>query len=201
MLKLYSNQGSGNCYKVRLLLEMLGHPFEVVETDVLAGATQTPEFLALNPVGKVPTLVLGPDQVMSESNAILLYFADETQYLPMDIWDRGMCWKWLFWEQYSHEPYIAVARFIMHYLGKTVDEEPRLTELWKKGHVALKVMEDHLAKEEFFAGHRFSIADIALYAYTHVADQGGFDLSPYPHIRSWLDRVASQPRYKSITEI
>ena len=200
-LTLYSNQGSGNCYKVRLLMHQLGHALTIKEMDVVGGECQKPDFLAINPVGKVPTLVLDEGVVLSESNAIMLHFADETQYMPMDHLDKTLCYQWLFWEQYSHETAIAVARYSMHYLGNTEKDDPRLPQLWEKGYTALKVMENHLKDKEFFVADRYSIADIALFAYTHVADQGGFDLTDYPHIRAWLDRVKAQPLYASMDDI
>jgi glutathione S-transferase len=201
MLTLYSNQGSGNCYKVRLLMHQLGHELNIIETDVVAGDTQTEAFLKVNPVGKVPTLTLDEGMVLTESNAIMLHFADETQYMPMDNFDKSLTYQWLFWEQYSHEPAIAVARYSMHYLGNKLEDDPRLPQLWQKGYVALNVMENHLKDKTFFVGERYSIADIALFAYTHVADQGGFDLKDYPNVRNWLQRVKDQPRFAPMSEI
>jgi len=201
MLTLYSNQGSGNCYKVRLLMHQLGHDLKIVETDVVAGETQTDAFLKVNPAGKVPTLVLDDGMVLSESNAILLHFADETQYMPMDHWDKSLIFQWLFWEQYSHEPAIAVARYSMHYLGQTEENDPRLPQLWQKGYGALKVMEDHLKDKTFFVAERYSIADIALYAYTHVAHEGGFNLDDYPNVRAWIERIKTQNRFAPMSEI
>lgn len=201
MLTLYSNQGSGNCYKVRLLMHQLGHDLAIKEMDVVAGDCQAPEFKAINPAGKVPTLLLDEGIVITESNAIMLHFADETQYMPIDPLDKTFVYQWLFWEQYSHETAIAVARYSMHYLGNTEADDPRLPALWQKGYGALDVMEGHLKDREFFVADRYSIADIALFAYTHVADQGGFDLSNYPAITAWLDRVKAQPRFASMDEI
>jgi len=200
-LTLYSNQGSGNCYKVRLLLHQLGYDLDIREMDVVANECQKPEFLKINPVGKVPTLILDEGMVLTESNAILLHFADETQYMPMDHFDKSLTYQWLFWEQYSHETAIAVARYSMHYLGQSEKDDPRLPQLWEKGYTALDVMENHLKERDFFVGDRYSIADISLFAYTHVADQGGFDLSNYPHVTAWLDRVKAQPRWKPMDEI
>lgn len=200
-LTLYSNKGSGNCYKVRLLLHQLGYDLNIREMDVVAGDCQSDEFKAINPAAKVPTLILDEGMVLSESNAIMLHFADETQYMPMDHFDKSLCYQWLFWEQYSHETAIAVARYSMHYLGNTEKEDPRLPQLWDKGYTALGVMEDHLADHEFFVGDRYTIADIALFAYTHVAHEGGFDLSDYTCVQDWLERVKRQPRWKSMDEI
>lgn len=200
-LTLYSDQGSGNCYKVRLLMHQLGYDLDIIEVDVAGDGCRTPEFRAINPLGKVPTMVLDEGMVLSESNAILLHFADETQYMPMDHFDKSLMFQWLFWEQYSHEPAIAVARYAMHYLGKTEKEDPRLPQLWEKGYGALDMMENHLKDKMFFVAERYSIADIALFAYTHVAHQGGFDLNNYPHVRAWIERVKSQPRWKPMDEI
>lgn len=200
-LKLYQNQGSGNCYKVRLLLHQLGRTFSCVEVDVKGGGTRTPAFLKLNPVGKVPLLDMGGGRRLSESNAILLHFAENTALLPKDAFERAKVYQWMFWEQYSHEPYIAVARYLMHYLGRTAADEPRLPGLWEKGSEALAVMQGVLAGRAFFAGGRYSVADIALYAYTHVAAEGGFDLEPYPAVRAWLARVAEQPGHIPIDHV
>ena len=200
-LTLYSNQGSGNCYKVRLLLHQLGYELGIKEVDVVGGECQTPEFKAINPAGKVPTLILDEGMVLTESNAIMLHFADETQYMPMDTFDKSLTYQWLFWEQYSHETAIAVARYSMHYLGNTEAEDPRLPQLWEKGYAALGVMENHLKDKTFFVAERYSIADIALFAYTHVADEGGFDLANYPNIQAWVDRVKEQSRFASMSDI
>jgi len=201
MLTLYSNQGSGNCYKVRLLLHQLGYDLTIKEMDVVTGQCQSPEFLKVNPVGKVPTLILDEGMVLTESNAILLHFADDTQYMPMDHFDKSQTFQWLFWEQYSHETAIAVARYSMHYLGNTEKDDDRLPSLWEKGYKALDVMEGHLKDKDFFVADRYSIADMALFAYTHVADQGGFDLAKYPNVLKWLARVKDQPRWASMDEI
>lgn len=200
-LKLYQDQASGNCYKVRLLLHQMGRSFSCVDVDVAGGGTHTPAFLKLNPVGKVPLLDLGGGRRLSESNAILLHFAENTTLLPTDSFERAKVYQWLFWEQYSHEPCIAVARYLMRYLGKTADDEPRLPDLWEKGRAALEVMQGALTGRSFLAGGRYSVADIALYAYTHVADEGGFDLDPYPAVRTWLARVADQPRHIPIDHV
>jgi glutathione S-transferase len=196
MLRLYDYYDSGNGYKVRLLLAQLGIPFEYVETDILRGETRTPEFLALNPNGRIPVLVLEDGTPLAESNAILFYFAEGTPYLPADRLDRARVLQWLFFEQYSHEPYVAVARYLLRH---TEPDDPRrsmLEQRQKGGHAALGVMERHLAENPFFVGGRYSIADIALYAYTHVADQGGFELGSYPCVRAWLARVEAQPGYE-----
>jgi len=201
MLTLYSNQGSGNCYKVRLLLHQLGYDLDIKEVDVVGGECQSPEFKAINPAAKIPVLVLDEGMILTESNAIMLHFADETQYMAMDNFDKSLTYQWLFWEQYSHETAISVARYSMHYLGNSETDDPRLPQLWEKGYAALDVMENHLKDKMFFVAERYSIADIALFAYTHVAPEGGFDLENYPNIRAWLKRVQAQARYKSIDEI
>ncbi|WP_028878056.1 glutathione S-transferase family protein [Terasakiella pusilla] len=200
-LTLYSDQGSGNCYKVRLVMHQLGHALKIREMDVLADDCLTPEFLAINPVGKIPTLVCEDGRVLSESNAILLHFAEGTDLMPTDAFDKAKVYQWLFWEQYSHETAIAVARFSMHYMGQTEKEDPRLPQLWKKGYTALDVMENHLKEHDFFAGGRYSVADISLFAYTHVADEGGFDLSRYPKVNAWIERVKAQTGWKPMDEI
>ena len=196
MLRLYDYYDSGNGYKVRLLLAQLGIPYEYVETDILKGETRTPEFLKLNPNGRVPLVVLEDGTPLAESNAILFYFAEGTPYLPADKLGRARVLQWLFFEQYSHEPYVAVARFLLRH---TAPDDPRrsvLEQRQKGGYAALGVMERHLAENPFFVGDRYSIADIALYAYTHVADQGGFELSSFPCLRAWLARVEGQAGYE-----
>jgi glutathione S-transferase len=197
---LYSMQDSGNCYKPRLLLHMLGLPFRLVDTDSRDGSTRRPEFLKLNPNGKVPLLVLPDGRTLAESNAMLLHLAEGTDYLPKDAYQRALAYQWLFFEQYSHEPYIAVARSWFHLIpgGRDTIPAERLAELHKRGYWALRVMEEQLGKSDWLAGSAFSVADIALYAYTHVADQGGFDLAPYPGVRAWLARVAARPGHVDI---
>jgi glutathione S-transferase len=195
MLRLYDYYDSGNGYKVRLLLTQLGLAFEYVEKDIMKGETRTPEFLALNPNGRVPVLQLDDGTALAESNAILFYLAEGTPYLPADKLERARVLQWLFFEQYSHEPYIAVVRFLLRH---TAADDPRrsiLEQRRKGGYDALGVMERHLAESSFFVANRYTIADIALYAYTHVCDQGGFDLGPYPAVRAWLARVETTPRY------
>lgn len=195
MLRLYDNHDSGNGYKVRLLLAQLGLAFEYVEKDIMKGETRTPEFLALNPNGRIPVLRLEDGTALAESNAILCYLADGTSYLPADRLERARVLQWLFFEQYSHEPYVAVVRFLLRH---TAPDDPRrgmLGERQKGGYAALGVMEGHLAERPFFVANRYTIADIALYGYTHVSDQGGFDLGPYPAVRAWLARVEAQPGY------
>ena len=200
MLRLYDYYDSGNGYKVRLLLTQLGLAFEYVEKDIMKGETRTPEFLALNPNGRIPVLELDDGRHLAESDAILFYLAEGTPFLPDDRFARADVLRWMFFEQYSHEPYIAVARAWLHVLpGRKVDPE-RLREKMEGGYQALDVMERHLATRRFFVGERYTIADIALYAYTHVAHEGDFHLGRYPNVRAWLARVATQPGHVPITQ-
>ena len=197
MLRLYDFWESGNCYKVRLLLAQLGIEFERIHLDILKGETRTETFLAKNPNGRVPLLEWPDGRTLAESNAILWHLATGTPLLPKDEWHRAKVLEWLNFEQYSHEPYIAVLRF-WHFSGQLdahADETPAKAE---RGNAALGVMENHLFENRYFVGDRYSIADIALYAYTHVADEGGFELARYPSIRAWLERVASQPDHVTI---
>jgi glutathione S-transferase len=198
VLLLYNSQSSGNCYKVRLLLGHLGLAFERREMDVVDRSNRLEVLGDLNPALRVPTLVLDDGRPLAESNAILCYFAEGTPYLPEDRYERAQVLQWLFFEQYSHEPNIAVVRFWVAYS----DAPPPDAEVEAKrraGYVTLDAMERHLTDRAFHVGDRFTIADISLYAYTHVAEEGGFDLSGYPAIRAWLDRVAAQPGHTPIT--
>lgn len=197
MLTLYDALGSGNGYKVRLLLRQLDQPFERVLLDIVEKReTRQAEFLAKNPNGRIPTLVFEDGRILAESNAILWYLAQGTDYVSADAFQQAQALQWMFFEQYSHEPYIAVARFIRHYQMGDADAEARLEALRPRGEAALGVMETHLKNSDWFAGGDYSIADIALYAYTHVADEAGFDLAGYPAVRAWLDRVAAQPNHE-----
>ncbi len=200
MLTLYDYLPSGNGYKVRLLLSQLRIPFRLIEKDILKGETRTPEFLAINPDGRIPAVVFEDGRRLAQSDAILFYFAEGTPLLPPDRFGRAEALQWMFFEQYSHEPQIAVARFWVHSLGKRKEWTDRLQEKWQKGYQALDAMERHLDDRKFFVGERYSIADIALYAYTHVAEEGDFDLGRYPRLRAWLDRVADQPGHVLITQ-
>jgi glutathione S-transferase len=199
MLRLYDHLESGNGYKARLLLHQLGIPFERVELDITNGATRTPAFLAKNPNGRIPMLELEDGTCLPESNAILWYLAEGTPFLPEDRLGRAQLLQWMFFEQYSHEPNIATLRFWTHqgWLAQRAALVPGKREA---GVAALGVMEGHLAKRAFFVEERYTIADVALYAYTHVAEEGGFALAPYPAIRAWLARVAAQPGHVPITE-
>ena len=199
-MKLYDNADSGNAYKVRLTLAHLRLPFERIALDTDNGETRTPEFLATNPNGKVPTIVLADGEVLCESNAILFYLASGTLLLPDDTLERARVLQWMFFEQYSHEPNIAVSRHVLKHVALS-DERRALVESKREpGYRALGVMEGHLADRRFFVAERFTIADIALYAYTHVADEGGFDLGAFPAIRGWIARVAGQPGHVLITD-
>ncbi|HEY6527321.1 MAG TPA: glutathione S-transferase family protein [Cellvibrionaceae bacterium] len=199
MYKLYNYQSSGNCYKIRLLMAQLGIAFESVQIDILARQSRTEEFLKINPNGRVPVLQID-DKYLPESNAAIWYLAEGSQYLPEDRFERAQVLQWMFFEQYSHEPYIATVRFWISILK---DKEGKLEQIKTRmplGYAALDVMEQHLSKNDFFVGNRYSIADIALYAYTHVADEGEFDLSGYKNIHRWMQRIESQPGYVSIKE-
>ncbi len=197
---LYNSQPSGNCYKVRLLLHQLGIPFERQEVDVL-DRTNRGELLGdKNPALRVPVLELDNGRHLAESNAIIWYLADGTQYLPADTFERAQVLQWMFFEQYSHEPHIAVARFWIAILGEEERYREQIARRHELGNLALDAMERYLAGLEFFVGGRYTIADISLYAYTHVADEGGFDLSGYPEINAWLSRVAAEPRHITIDD-
>ena len=194
MLVLYDFLDSGNGYKVRLLLNQLGRGFELVEKDILSGETRTPEFLRINPNGRVPALQLDDGTVLAESNAILVYLADGTPMWPTERLARAQVLQWMFFEQYSHEPNIATPRFWLRHLPELdAARKAQLVQKQRLGHAALGVMEYHLGSRTFFVDERYTVADIALYAYTHVADQGGFDLAQYPAVRAWLARVQAQP--------
>jgi len=197
-MRLYNSAVSGNCYKVRLLFAHLGVGYETVELSVVDRSNRTDVLGALNPALRVPTVVLDDGRPLGESNAILWYFAAGTDYVPTDAYERAQVLQWQFFEQYQHEPAIAVARFWLMYSGAPERFADQLPEKTKAGYVALDAMERHLAGKSFLVGETYSIADISLYAYTHVANEGGFDLGPYPAIRTWLDRVAAQPGHVRI---
>jgi glutathione S-transferase len=192
MYTIYGDHRSGNCYKVVQILELTGRNYRWVETNVLRHETRTAEFLADNPNGKVPLLKLPDGQLLAESNAMLIHLAEDSRFLPEDSYQRALVYQWLFFEQYSHEPYIAVARFLNHLDHGLEVEESRMAMLKERGDQALDVMEDALSENKFFAGNRFTIADIALYAYTHVARDGGFDTTQWPAVSAWLSRVSAQ---------
>jgi glutathione S-transferase len=198
MVTVYGMKVSGNCYKVQLLLEQLGQPYRWVEINSLGGQTRTPEFLAKNPNGRVPLLELEDGRLLPESNAMLWYLAEGSPMLSDDRWLRAQVLQWMFFEQYSHEPYVAVARMVQSFLPDDHPRKAELPRLRERGVQALGVMQQQLAQSPFIAGDTYSIADIALYAYTHVADTGGFDLNRFPAIQAWLARVGAQPGYVAI---
>lgn len=192
---VYGKKSSGNCYKVQLLLELLGKPYRWMEMDIAAGETRTPGYLAKNPNGKVPLLETEDGKYLPESNAILCYLANDTAFFPNDAWLQANVLQWMFFEQYSHEPYIAVARFIKKNLPVSHERHADLPRLLERGYQALDLMEKHLAANDYLVECGFSIADIALFSYTHDAAAGGFDLSRYPQLQNWLQRVRSQPGF------
>jgi len=195
VLTVYGMKSSGNCYKVALLLEQLRAPYKWVDIDVTKGESRTPAFLARNANGRVPLLELPDGSHLPESNAILAYLAHGTPLFPGERLAQAHVLEWLFFEQYSHEPYVAVARFVKCFLPAGHARTAELPRLHERGHAALAVMERHLAANEWFAGQRYTIADIALFAYTHCAADGGFDLSQYPALNRWLERVRAQPGF------
>ncbi len=197
MIKLYGMTGSGNCWKPAALMTQLGQPFEWIEINTVKGETRTPQFLALNANGRVPLMEV-EGRRLAESNAMLCYLADGSALFPADRWQRAKILEWMFFEQYSHEPYIATVRFWIHYLHKQEEWKDKIAEAMKKGYAALGVMEQQLLKTAFIAGDRYSIADIALYAYTHVAHQGEYDLTAYPAIHAWMKRLEAQPKFEKM---
>jgi glutathione S-transferase len=201
-VRLHDYLPSGNGYKVRLLLTQLGIPFQRIEYDINRGETRTPEFLEnVNSNGRVPVLETEEGTLLPESNAILFFLAEGTPFLPDDRLEKARTLQWMFFEQYSHEPNIAVARAWLHVFDVEMTEERRaaLEARQKRGYDALGIMEEHLERNDYFVGGRYSVADISLYAYTHVADEGGFELGGYPAILAWMERVSSQPGYIPIT--
>ena len=199
MYKLYEFFSSGNCYKIRLLLTQLDIPFQTKEINILKGESRTPEFLTKNLNGRIPVLEIEPGKFLAESNAILFYLSEGTDFSPTDSFEKAQILQWLFFEQYSHEPYIATSRFWIT-TGKAEEYREALNQKRAGGEAALKVMERHLTEHQFFVGERYTIADIALFAYTHVADEGGFDLAEFPAIQAWIKRVQAQPKHISITQ-
>jgi glutathione S-transferase len=192
---VYGMSSSGNCYKVRLLLEQLAIAYHWIEIDTRSGATRSSEYLARNANGRVPLLELAPGEYLAESDAILFYLAEGTPFWPQDRRERAEVLQWMFFEQYSHEPYIAVARFICAFLPAGDARRSELPRLQQRGIQALAVMERHLQQRSFLVAQRYSIADIALYAYTHAAGDGGFDLATFPAVAAWLRRVEAQARF------
>ncbi|MGI6852018.1 glutathione S-transferase family protein [Mesorhizobium sp. 1B3] len=199
MHTIYGMIDSGNCYKPRLLMAKLGESFRHVEVSSRDGATRTAAYLAKNPNGMVPLLELADGRRLAESNAILLYLGEGTRFLPTDRYIRGLVYQWLFFEQYSHEPYIAVRKALLTFPERARDATPeRLALTLERGNKALRVMDSYLAENAFFAGDACSVADIALFAYTHTAEKGGFDLSAYPAVSAWLRRVEADPGHVPI---
>jgi glutathione S-transferase len=186
-MKIYGDSISGNCLKVKWVADSLGLSYDWIETSVLRSESRTEAFLAMNPAGQVPAVILDDGRPLAQSNAIILYLAEGSDLIPADAYERARMLEWMFWEQYSHEPYIAVARFQLAYLGRTVaDLDPKIVP---RGLAALQRLEDGLAGSPFLAGGALSLADVALVAYTRVAHEGGFDLAGYPRIRAWIARV------------
>ncbi len=200
MYKLYNFLPSGNGYKVRLLLTQLQIPFTHIDVNILNNESRTSNFLAKNPNGRIPVLEISPNQYLAESNAILFYLSQNTNYFPSNYFEQAQVLQWLFFEQYSHEPNIATSRYWISILGKPKEYKQALEQKQILGYAALNVMESHLKRQDFFVGETYTIADIGLYAYTHVAEEGGFNLSNFPAIQAWLKRIESQPRYIKITD-
>ena len=198
--RLYDYLPSGNGYKVRLVLRELGLPFELVEVDILKGGSRTPEFLARNPNGRIPVLEIPGKGYLWESHAIISYLADGSALIPTDALDRARMWQWLCFEQYNLEPNVATVRFWLHSLHKTEAElGEKLTDKRRLGFAALDVLERGLTGRDYLVANRYTLADIGLYAYTHVAEEGGFPLERYPAIRGWCARIAARPTYRPIT--
>jgi glutathione S-transferase len=202
MITLHQMHESGNCYKVRLAARQLGIALALKDYPENGGETRRPEFLALNPNGRVPVMAFDDGRALPESGAILAFLADGTKLIPESSWDRAQMLQWMFFEQYSHEPYVAVARFWLKFADKdALAKKQHLVPEWhEKGNAALGVMETHLAKHDWFAGNRYSIADIALYGYTHCAEDGGFSLSRTPAVQRWIARVEATPDHVPLSE-
>lgn len=194
-IHVYGDLRSGNSYKVRLLCAQLGMEFEWHEVDVVRGETREPRFLDLNPLGKVPVAVLPDGRTLTESNAILYYLAADSDLAGRDAFERADILRWMFFEQHTLEPNLAAVRFIVRFLGDPPERREKVESMRSRGYKALDTLEQRLAGHDFIANDRYSIADISLYAYVHVAAEGGFDLGRFPCVRSWLDRVTGQPRY------
>ena len=198
MITLYDYLDSGNGFKIRLLLAQLKQPYRWVEKDILSNETRTPEFLAKNANGRIPALELDDGTVIAESNAILWYLAEGSAFIPDNRLQRAQVLQWMFFEQYSHEPFVATSRFIVKHMPADSPRHAELPDRMAKGRAALAVMESQLARQSFFVGQAYTLADIALYAYTHVAHEAHFDLTPYKAVRAWMERVAGQPGYVSL---
>ena len=198
--KVYGDIYSGNCYKVKLLMSLLEIEHDWLHIDILNGESRTQEFLERNPNGRVPVLGLPDGRWLFESNAILHFLAKDSPFLPVESFAHAQVLQWQFFEQYSHEPYIATSRYIIRYLGSPADRQADLEARRVWGYAALDVMESHLEKQEYFVGNQYSIADISLYAYTHVASEGGFSLKPYTNIRTWLRRISQHPNHVTMDQ-
>ncbi len=194
-LRIYGDSRSGNCYKLKLLCAEMGMDYDWIEVDILKGESRTEDFLGMNPNGRIPLLALPDGRYLAESNAILCYLSDGSNFFHGKAFERAQVLQWLFFEQYSHEPYIATSRFIIQYLGTPPERAAELEQKKAGGYQALGVMESRLADHDFLAGGNYSIADIALFAYTHVAGEGGFSLEDYPAIRAWLERISARPNF------
>ena len=194
-LKIYGDSRSGNCYKIQLLCSEMGVDYDWEEVDIIAGDTRTPQFLAMNANGKIPLLALPDGRYLSESSAILFYLADGSEFFAGDAYARAEILQWMFFEQYSHEPNIATSRFIIKYLGNPADRQSGLKEKKIGGYKALEIMEQQLRRHAFITGDNYDIADIALFAYTHVADEGGFKLDDYAAIREWITTIKGRPNF------
>jgi glutathione S-transferase len=195
-IKVYGDSISGNCYKIKLLCSELGIDYDWSELDILTGATRTPEFLEMNPNGKIPLLELPDGRYLAESNAILCYLAEGTELAGADRFERASALQWMFFEQYSHEPYVATSRFIVRYLGNPPERQADLEQKRAAGERALAIMDRRLLQSPYMTGDGFTLADIALFAYTHVAEEGGFDLGRWQGIGAWMARIMSRPNYK-----
>ena len=194
-LKIYGDSRSGNCYKIQLLCSEMGVDYDWEEVDIIAGDTRAPQFLAMNANGKIPLLALPDGRYLPESNAILFYLADGSEFFAGDAYARAEIPQWMFFEQYSHEPNIATSRFIIKYLGNPADRQTSLEEKKVGGYKALEIMEQQLRRHAFIAGDNYNIADIALFAYTHVAEEGGFELDDYAAIRDWITTIKGRPNF------
>lgn len=196
MLTLHDNIESGNAYKARLLLSLLGKDFKTIQYDVVNGATRTKDFLSnVNENGRIPVLEFEDGKCLAESNAIIYYLAQGTAYFPQDPWQQAKVMEWMCFEQYSHEPYVAVAKFILSMLPEDTERRAEIPTLHEKGYAALAVMENHLKNNKWLVGDQMTIADIALYAYTHKAPLGGFDMSRFPAINKWCKQIETTPNY------
>lgn len=196
MLIVHDNTESGNAYKVRLILSLLDMDFKTIQYDVVKGETRTEDYLSnINKNGRIPVLQFEDGRCLAESNAILFYMAQDTKYFPTDKWEQAKVMEWLFFEQYSHEPFVAVAKFILTMLPEDTPRRDEIPTLHEKGYTALQIMEDHLSENDYLVGGSITIADIALYAYTHKAYMGDFDMSRFPAINEWCGRIEAEPNY------